>query len=87
MEYPSFIEGDCRAPPEDVGAPPLGFEEFLRVSAALDDPEHDNIMTWYGRRFDPDDTGWSTINECLFKLARRRAQGKAAFEKSRHHIH
>lgn len=85
VEYPRFIEGARRAPPEDVGGPP-GFEEFLRVTAAPDDPEHDNIMTWYGRRFDPDDTGWTTINERLGKLARRRAQGKAAFEKSRNRI-
>lgn len=85
VEYPRFIEGARRAPPEDVGGPP-GFEEFLRVMAAPNDSEHDNIMTWYGRRFDPDDTGWSTINERLGKLARRRAQGKAAFEKSRNRI-
>ena len=44
VEYPRFIEGARRAPPEDVGGPP-GFEEFLRVTAAPDDPEHDNIIT------------------------------------------
>ena len=82
VDYPRFIEGARRAPPEDVGGLP-GFEEFLRIMAAPDDPQHDNIMTWYGRIFEPGDIGLSTINERLAKLARRRAIGKAAFEKSR----
>ena len=84
-EYPRFIDGARRAPPEDVGGLP-GFEEFLRVVAAPADPEHDTLMTWYGRPFELDDIGLRTINERLGKLARRRAQGKAAFEKSRNRI-
>ena len=84
-EYPRFIDGARRAPPEDVGGLP-GFEEFLRVVAAPADPEHDTLMTWYGRPFELDDIGLRTINERLGKLARRRTQGKAAFEKSRNAI-
>ena len=84
-EYPRFIDGARRAPPEDVGGLP-GFEEFLRVVAAPAHPEHDTLMTWYGRPFELDDIGLRTINERLGKLARRRAQGKAAFEKSRNRI-
>ena len=84
-EYPRFIDGARRAPPEDVGGLP-GFEEFLRVIAAPAHPEHDTLMTWYGRPFELDDIGLRTINERLGKLARRRTQGKAAFEKSRNAI-
>ena len=84
-EYPRFIDGARRAPPEDVGGLP-GFEEFLRVVAAPAHPEHDTLMTWYGRPFELDDIGLRTINERLGKLARRRTQGKAAFEKSRNAI-
>ena len=84
-EYPRFIDGARRAPPEDVGGLP-GFEEFLRVIAAPAHPKHDTLMTWYGRPFELDDIGLRTINERLGKLARRRAQGKAAFEKSRNRI-
>lgn len=40
-------------------------------------------MTWYGRTFEPDDIGLDAITA---HLARRRAQGKAAFEKSRNRI-
>ena len=85
VDYPRFVDGARRAPPEDVGGPP-GFEEFLRVMVAPDDPEHDNIMTWYGRPFDPTDIDVTAITQRLEKLARRRAAGKVAFEKSRNRI-
>lgn len=81
-DYPRFVDGARCAPPEDVGGLP-GFEEFLMVMADPADPEHDNIMTWYGRRFEPDDISPAIINQRLGKLARRRAAGKAAFEKNR----
>lgn len=85
VDYPRFIEGARRAPPEDVGGLP-GFEEFLRVMADPSDPEHDNVMTWYGHPFDADDIDLGAITARLAKLARRRAQGKAAFEKRRNRI-
>ena len=83
--YPRFIEGARRAPPEDVGGLP-GFEEFLRVMAEPTDPERDSVMTWYGRPFDPTDIVVPEITQRFEKLARRRAMGKAAFEKSRNRI-
>lgn len=85
VDYPRFIEGARRAPPEDVGGLP-GFEEFLRLMAEPSDPEHDSVVTWYGRFFGPDDIGLATINQRLAKFARRRAVGKAAFEESRNRI-
>lgn len=85
VDYPRFIDGARRAPPEDVGGIP-GFEEFLDAMADPKYPEHDSVMTWYGRRFEPDDIGLGTITARLAKRAKRRAQGKAAFEKSRHRI-
>lgn len=56
------------------------------VMADPADPEHDNIKTWYGGSFEPDDISPAIINERLGKLARRRTMGKAAFEKSRNRI-
>ncbi len=85
VDYPRFIEGARRAPPEDVGGLP-GFEQFLRIMADPTDEEHDNIMTWYGRPFDAGDIGLPLITQRLERLARRRATGKAAFEKSRNRI-
>jgi hypothetical protein len=83
--YPRFIDGARRAPPEDVGGLP-GFEEFLSVMADPTDEEHETIMTWYGRPFDADDISSAIINQRIGKLAKRRAKGKAAFEKSRNRI-
>ena len=85
LDYPRFIEGARRAPPEDVGGLP-GFEEFLMVMADPADEEHETTRTWYGRSFDADDIDVTTITQRLEKLARRRAVGKAAFEKSRNRI-
>lgn len=50
-EYPRFVDGERRAPPEDVGGFP-GFEEFLD---AMTKPRHRNrkaMLEWYGRPFD-----------------------------------
>jgi hypothetical protein len=85
VDYPRFLDGARRAPPEDVGGLP-GFEEFLRVMAAPADPEHDNIATWYRRPFDPADIDLDIINQRLGKLAKRRAVGRRTFEKSRNRI-
>lgn len=85
VDYPRFIDGARRAPPEDVGGLP-GFEEFLDAMTDPKHPEHDSVMTWYGRIFERDDIDLGTITARLAKLARRRAQGKAAFKKSRNRI-
>lgn len=62
IEYPRFISGARRAPPEDVGGL-TGFEEFLEAMA---DPEHDQfqqMLDWYGEVFDPEDVDarWITM--------------------------
>lgn len=61
-EYPRFVGGARRAPPEDVGGL-TGFEEFLEAMA---DPEHDQfqqMLDWYGEVFDPEDiyARWITM--------------------------
>ncbi|WP_245676602.1 plasmid pRiA4b ORF-3 family protein [Devosia elaeis] len=85
VDYPRFVDGARRAPPEDVGGLP-GFEEFLEAIADPEHREHDSVMTWYGRPFDPTDIGLDVITARLAKLARRRAVGKAGFEKFRRRI-
>jgi hypothetical protein len=80
-EYPRFIDGKRRAPPEDVGSP-SGFEEFLEAMAKPRHPQHRELVRWYGGRFDPDDIGIDIINDRVAKLARRRTLGKAGFAKS-----
>jgi len=85
IDYPRFVDGARRGPPEDVGGLP-GFEEFLGATADPKHPEHASVMTWYGHPFDPTDIDLDAITARLAKLARRRAQGKAGFEKSRNRI-
>ncbi len=52
--YLRFVDGDRRAPPEDVGGPP-GFEEFLDAVARPRHSDHKSALGWYGRVFDPND--------------------------------
>lgn len=85
-DYPRFIEGARRAPPEDVGGVP-GFEEFLEAMTKPRHPERKRLITWYGRVFDPEDIDLPTINARIGKLARRRALGKAGYAKSKSSAH
>jgi Plasmid pRiA4b ORF-3-like protein len=86
LDYPRFIDGSGRAPPEDVGGIP-GFEEFLDAMTKPRHPEHQRLTKWYGGPFDPDDLNLPLISERIGKLARRRALGKAGYAKSHGPIH
>nr|WP_262928172.1 plasmid pRiA4b ORF-3 family protein [Rhizobium mesosinicum] len=86
LEYPRFIDGECRAPPEDVGGT-LGFEEFLKVMSKPQDPKRREFVRWYGGRFDPVDMSVDIVHDRAAKLARRRTLGKASFAKSQNKQH
>ena len=86
VEYPRFIDGDRRAPPEDVGGL-SGFEEFLDTMAKPRHKQHREVVDWYGGRFEPEYLSVATINERIAKLARRRMLGKAGFAKSQNKHH
>jgi Plasmid pRiA4b ORF-3-like protein len=81
-EYPCYIDGAGRAPPEDVGGIP-GFELFLDAIADPTHEQHRELKRWHGRPFDPAHAAEDEIQTRMKKLARRRALGKAGFEKSR----
>ncbi|MFN7399148.1 MAG: plasmid pRiA4b ORF-3 family protein [Sandaracinobacter sp.] len=76
-EYPRFVDGERRAPPEDVGGLP-GFEGFLDAMTKPRHPNRKAMLEWYGRPFDPLDISADDINARMAKLAKRRALGKAA---------
>ena len=76
-DYPRFVDGQRRAPPEDVGGPP-GFEAFLDAMAKPRHPEHKSVLQWYGRIFDPTDISPGEVRARMATLAKRRASGKAA---------
>jgi len=86
IDYPRFIEGARRAPPEDVGGVP-GFEEFLEAMTKPRHPERKRLITWYGRIFDPEDIDLPSVNARVGKLARRRMLGKVGYAKSKGSAH
>ena len=53
-EYPAFVDGARRCPPEDVGGAD-GFMEFLEAVLDASHEEHDRMREWYGGPFDPED--------------------------------
>lgn len=80
--YPRFVDGERRAPPEDVGGL-SGFEELLDAMAKPRHPSRKSLLQWYGGIFDPTDIGLAEIRSRMATLAKRRAYGKAAYTKSR----
>jgi hypothetical protein len=85
-KYPRYIGGARRAPPEDVGGIP-GFENFLDAIASPQHPEHTEIIDWhfegYGCAFNPNIVDELAAKLRIGEIAKRRAAGKAAYEKSR----
>lgn len=77
MDYPRFIDGERRAPPEDVGGLP-GFEAFLDAMVKPRHPARKSMLQWYGIPFDPQDISLDKIQARIAKLAKQRAAGKAA---------
>ena len=85
-EYPRFVEGMRRGPPEDVGGID-GYYEFLEAMASLRHQEHKRMRDWYGGLYDPEDIDAPVIASRISQLARRRTLGRAAYEKSKGRAH
>jgi hypothetical protein len=51
-EYPAFVDGARRCPPEDVGGPD-GFMDFLEAVLDPAHEQHRDMVRWYGGPFDP----------------------------------
>jgi hypothetical protein len=73
-EYPRFVDGERRCPPEDCGGPP-GFEAFLEAITDESHPEHAELLEWYGEAYDPNDIERETIVVQLSRIARSRRGG------------
>ena len=70
-EYPAFVDGARRCPPEDVGGTD-GFMEFLEAVLDASHEEHDRMTEWYGGPFDPEDIDEQRIRSVLGMFAARR---------------
>lgn len=75
VDYPAFVDGARRCPPEDVGGV-TGFEEFLAAAFDPSHVEHEDLTAWYeasySKRFDPDDIDQPRVQIWLAEFARRR---------------
>jgi hypothetical protein len=80
--YPCFVDGERRCPPEDVGGIG-GYYAFVEAMSDPADDEHEQMLDWYGEAYDPDDLGLNLIRQRIGALARRRAAGRAAYEKDK----
>lgn len=85
VNYPRYIDGARRAPPEDVGGIP-GFEEFLEDIADRKRPGHREATRWhlecYGEAFDPETIDERAARFGIAQIAKRRAAGKASRAKT-----
>lgn len=70
-EYPRFVAGARRAPPEDVGGI-TGFEEFLEAMADPEHEQHQLMLDWQGELFDPEDIEERWISMIIENFAARR---------------
>jgi hypothetical protein len=52
LDSPRCLEGANACPPEDVGGGP-GYAHFLHAISEPTHPEHDDMLLWHGKRFDP----------------------------------
>ena len=71
IDYPAFVDGERRGPPEDVGGVP-GFMEFLQAMLDPLHAEHEAVVRWYGSRFDPHDIDERRVRTFLEMAAARR---------------
>jgi hypothetical protein len=71
VNYPRFIDGALRCPPEDVGGVP-GFYAFLDAISDPKHPDHDDQIEWYGGKFDSTELDSERIRKDFGRIAARR---------------
>ncbi|MCM2563803.1 plasmid pRiA4b ORF-3 family protein [Lutimaribacter sp. EGI FJ00015] len=82
LDYPIFLGGERRAPPEDVGGP-SGFMEFVEAISKRSHPQHKDMVCWYGGPFHPTDFDEADIAQRVREIAARRKAAYEAFQRSR----
>ena len=70
-EFPAFVDGARRCPPEDVGGA-HGFMEFLEAVFDPSHEEHASMIEWYGGPFDPHDIDERRVRMLIEDMAARR---------------
>ena len=70
-DYPAFVDGARRCPPEDVGGP-HGFMDFLEAVLDPAHEQHGDMVRWYGGPFDPISFDEERARFCMENMVRRR---------------
>jgi hypothetical protein len=60
-QYPTCLKGKRTCPPEDCGGP-WGYEELLEVINEPSHEDHEHMLDWVGKDFDPDRFDLEEIN-------------------------
>ena len=80
-----FLGGERRCPPEDCGSVP-GYYDFLDAISAPDKGKGSRkkreMLTWYGRPYDPDNIDEEQVRAALAKRAKGARPRKALAVKS-----
>ena len=71
IDYPAFVDGARRGPPEDVGSTD-GFMDFLEAVLDPGHEEHNRMIEWYGGPFDPADIDERMVRMLVEDAAARR---------------
>ena len=86
IDYPGFVGGARRCPPENVGGPP-GFKRFLEAMLDPAHEEHREMTRWYGKAYDPADIDEGLVRTRLENVASlrrgKRASGRRKSRRSR----
>ena len=67
-QYPQFLGGERRCPPEDCGGVP-GYYEFVDNIASKQIKKRKAALDWYGRAYDPNDIDEKQIVANLKRLS------------------
>ena len=83
--YPVFLGGERRCPPEDCGSVP-GYYDFLDAISGPDKGKGSRkkreMLTWYGRPYDPDDIDEEQVRLVLGQIAKAARARKTSAVKS-----
>ena len=67
LDSPWCLDGANACPPEDVGGEP-GYMHFLHAISDPAHPEHDDMLLWHGKRFDPKAFDLQDVNQRLMQI-------------------
>jgi hypothetical protein len=68
VQYPQFLGGERRCPPEDCGGVP-GYYVFLKNIASKQKTKREAALRWYGKFYDPNDIDEKKIVAALKRTA------------------